>query len=209
MRTLVLLLGLSGATYAQEPSDIPRAALVALVPSPTGVRETRKYERYVIHGASVQALAAQMQALGPHDADEPRSGVAPALTRSDRRASLEYRGDSRSCRISDVTVALDVTIILPVWDIPRDASAALRAEWDRFLGALERHELGHRAIALGGAQRLGQTLAKLRGRTCDDVRTAAEYASRDEAAATRAAQVAYDDSTSHGIKQGTSLGNVR
>ncbi len=171
----------------------------------TGVRDTLKYERYVIHGASVQALAAQMQALGPHDADE----IAPALTRSDRRVSLEFRGDSRGCRISDVTVALDVTIILPAWDIPRDASAALRAEWDRFSGALERHELGHRSIALAGAQRLAQTLARLRGRTCDDVKTAAEYASRDEAAATRASQIAYDDSTSHGIKQGTSFGNVR
>ncbi|HZS59823.1 MAG TPA: DUF922 domain-containing protein [Gemmatimonadaceae bacterium] len=171
----------------------------------TGVRDTLKYERYVIHGASVQTLAAQMQALGPHDADE----IAPALTRSDRRASLEFRGDSRGCRISDVTVALDVTIILPMWDIPHDASAALRAEWDRFLGALERHELGHRAIALAGAQRLAQTLARLRGRTCDEVKTAAEYASRDEAAATRASQIAYDDSTSHGIKQGTSFGNVR
>lgn len=205
MRTLLLVLCVSGAAYAQEPSDIPRAALVALVASPTGVHETRKYERYVIHGATIQALAAQMQSLGPHGNDE----IAPALTRSDRRASLQYRSDGRGCRISDVTVALDVTIILPVWDIPHDASAALRAEWDRFLGALERHEVGHRAIALGGAQRLGQTLERLRGRSCDDVRTAAEYASRDEAAATRVAQIAYDDSTSHGIKQGTAFGNVR
>jgi predicted secreted Zn-dependent protease len=205
MRKLLLVLGLSGAARAQEPSDIPRAALVALVPSPVGVRETRKYERYVIHGASVEALATQMQALGPHDTDE----VAPALTRSDRRASLEYRSDARGCRISGVTVALEVTIILPVWDIPRDASAALRAEWDRFLGALERHELGHRAIALAGAEQLTRALERIHGRSCEALHTAAEYASRDEAAATRAAQIAYDDSTSHGIKQGTSLRNVR
>ena len=205
MRILLLALCLSRAVYAQEPSDIPRAALVALVPSPSGVHETRKYERYVIHGASTPELATQMESLGPHDAQE----TAPALTRSDRRASLEYRSDGHGCRISDVTVALDVTIILPVWDIPRDASAALRAEWDRFLGALERHELGHRAIALTGAQQLAQTLQRLHGRSCDALHTAAEYASRDEAAATRNAQIAYDDSTSHGLKQGTTLGNVR
>jgi predicted secreted Zn-dependent protease len=205
MRTLLLMLCISGASLAQEPSDIPRAALVALVPSPVGVHETRRYERYVIHGGSTEALAAQMQALGPHDADE----IAPALTRSDRKASLEYRSDGRSCRISDVTVALDVTIILPVWDIPRDASAALRAEWERFLGALERHELGHRAIALAGAEQLAQALERIHGRSCDQLHTAAEYASRDEAAATRAQQIAYDDSTSHGIKQGTALSNVR
>src|SRR5215469_10762209 len=156
MRTLFVAVLLGGAAHAQEPSDIPRAALVALVPSPTGVRETRKYERYVIHGGSGEELAAQMQSLGPHDEDE----IAPALTRSDRRASLQYRGDSHGCRTSDVTVAVEVTIILPVWDIPRDASAALRAEWDRFLGALERHELGHRAISLAGAQKLGQTLER-------------------------------------------------
>ena len=205
MRSLLLALCISGAAYAQEPSDIPRAALVALVPSPIGVRETRKYERYVIHGASTEALAAQMQSLGPHDADE----IAPALTRSDRRASLEYRSDGRGCRISDVTVAVDVTIILPVWDIPRDASAALRAEWERFLGALERHELGHRAIALSGAEQLAQALERIHGRSCDALHNAAEYASRDEAAGTRAAQIAYDDSTSHGIKQGTALTSVR
>ena len=205
MRKLVLALCLSRVAHAQEPSDIPRAALVALVPSPVGVRETRKYERYVIHGSSAEALASQMQALGPHGSDE----IAPALTRSDRRASLEYRSDWHGCRISDVTVTLDVTIILPVWDIPRDASPRLRAEWDRFLGALERHELGHRAIALAGAQQLVQSLERLRAKSCDALHTAAEYASRDEAAATRAAQIAYDDSTSHGLKQGTSLENVR
>jgi predicted secreted Zn-dependent protease len=205
MRTLILALCLSRALVAQEPSDIPRAALVALVPSPVGVRETRTYERYVIRGASTEALAAQMQALGPHEVAE----IAPALTRSDRKASLEYRSDGRGCRISDVTVALGVTIILPVWDIPHDASAALRAEWDRFLGALERHELGHRAIALDGARKLAQALERLHGRSCDQLHTAAEYASRDEAAATRAAQIAYDDSTSHGIKQGTVFGSVR
>src|SRR5262249_26512954 len=141
--------------------------------------------------------------------DVPRSGIAPALTRSDRKVSLEYRSDGRGCRISDVTVALDVTIILPEWDIPRNASPALRAEWDRFLSALERHELGHRAIALDGARKLGQALQSIRGRTCDQLHTAAEYASRDEAAATRDKQIAYDDSTSHGIKQGTTLTNVR
>jgi len=205
MRSLLLLLCISRVVWTQEPSDIPRAALVALVPTPVGVHETRRYERYVIHGVTTGELAAQMQALGPHDEYE----VAPALTRSDRKASLEYRSDGRSCRISDVTVALDVTIILPVWDIPRDASAALRGEWDRFLGALERHELGHRAIALDGAEKLAQALQRLHGRSCDQLHTAAEYASRDEAAATRAAQIAYDDSTSHGIKQGTALGNVR
>lgn len=205
MRKVFVAILITGAAHAQEPSDIPRAALVALVPSPSGVRETRKYERYVIHGGSVEQLAAQMQALGPHDADE----IAPALTRSDRRVSLEFRGDARGCRISDVTVALDVTIILPVWDVPRDASAALRAEWDRFLGALERHELGHRAIALAGAQKLDQTLERIHGHSCDELHAAAEYASRDEAAATRDAQIAYDKSTDHGIKQGTSLENVR
>jgi predicted secreted Zn-dependent protease len=205
MRTLIVLLCLSRAVSAQEPSDIPRAALVARVPSPVGVRETRRYERYVIHGGSSDALLAQMEALGPHDADE----IAPAVTRSDRRASLVYRSDGSGCRISDVTVALDVTIILPVWDIPSDASPALRAEWERFLGALERHELGHRAIALEGAEQLAQALERIHGRSCDQLHTAAEYASRDEAAATRAAQIAYDDSTSHGIKQGTALSSVR
>ncbi|HSY80493.1 MAG TPA: DUF922 domain-containing protein [Gemmatimonadaceae bacterium] len=205
MRTLICLLCLSRAVSAQEPSDIPRAALVALVPAPVGVRETRRYERYVIHGGSSDALAAQMQALGPHDADE----IAPAITRSDRKASLIYRSDGSGCRISDVTVALDVTIILPVWDIPRDASPALRTEWERFLGALERHELGHRAIALEGAEQLAQALERIHGRSCDQLHTAAEYASRDEAAATRAAQIAYDDSTSHGIKQGTGFSSVR
>jgi predicted secreted Zn-dependent protease len=205
MRTLIFLLCLSGAVSAQEPSDIPRAALVALVPSPVGVHETRRYERYVIHGGSSDSLLAQMEAHGPHDADE----IAPAVTRSDRRATLQYQSDGSGCRISDVTVALDVTIILPIWEIPHDASPALRAEWERFLGALVRHELGHRAIALEGAEHLAQALERIHGRSCDQLHAAAEYASRDEAAATRASQIAYDDSTSHGIKQGTALSNVR
>ena len=206
MRTLIVALCLAAtAAAAQEPSDIPRAALVALVPTPAGVRETRTYERYVIHGSSTEALASQMDALGPHSADE----IAPALTRSDQQASLTYVSNGSGCRISDVRVTLGVTIILPVWDIPRDASAALRAEWDRFLGALERHELGHRAIALSGARHLYDSLNRLRGRSCDTLHSAAEYASRDQAAATKTEQIAYDDSTRHGLNQGTTLANVR
>lgn len=205
MRITILVVCLAASLRAQEPSDIPRAALVALVPTPSGVRETRKYERYVIHGTSTEALASQMDALGPHSADE----IAPALTRSEQQASLSYVSDGRQCRISDVRVTLAVTIILPVWDMPRGTSAALRAEWDRFLAALERHELGHRAIALTGAQHLYDALARIRGRTCDAVHSAAEYASRDQASQTRTEQIAYDDSTRHGLNQGTTLANVR
>jgi predicted secreted Zn-dependent protease len=207
MRTLlVVAFHLAVFAGAQEPSDIPRAALVTLVPAPAGVRETRKYERYVVHGATTEALTAQMEALGPQRGSDE---IVPALTRSERGASLTYQSSGRECRISGVTVTLNVTIILPVWDIPRGASPALRAEWDRFLGALERHELGHRAIALGGAERLADALDHLHGRSCDALHTAAEYASRDEAAATRAQQIAYDDSTHHGLTQGTALANVR
>jgi predicted secreted Zn-dependent protease len=187
MRTLIVAVSLATMARAQS------------------VRVTDRYERYVIHGASTEALVAQMEALGPHEGDD----AAPALTRSDRRASMTYQGDGHGCRTSDVTVTLDVTIILPVWDIPRDASTVLRREWDRFLGALERHEQGHRAIAVAGARKLADALRLLNGRSCSALHTAAEYASRDVAAATRAEQIAYDDSTRHGLTQGTALANVR
>jgi predicted secreted Zn-dependent protease len=170
-----------------------------------GVHETLRYENYVIHGDNTETLAAQMRSLGPHDADE----IAPALTKSDRRASMTYLSDGHTCRIKDVTVSIDVTIILPRWDVPHDASPALVAEWHRFALALERHELGHRAIAVAGAKQLADALNQLHGRSCDAVHTAAEYASRDEAAQTRAAQIAYDDSTRHGLAQGTAFANVR
>jgi predicted secreted Zn-dependent protease len=170
-----------------------------------GVHETLHYAHYVIHGDNTETLAEQMRSLGPKNADE----IAPAVTKSDRRASMTYLSDGHVCRIKDVTVSVDVTIILPRWDIPRDASPALVAEWGRFSEALERHEQGHRAIAIAGAKKLADALNQLHGRTCDAVHTAAEYASRDEAAETRAAQIAYDDSTRHGLAQGTAFANVR
>jgi predicted secreted Zn-dependent protease len=89
--------------------------------------------------------------------------------------------------------------------VPSTASPALVAEWRRFEAALGTHELGHRDIAVRGAQQLVDAVRKLRGSTCEAVHRAAEYAARDVSDVTRTQQLSYDNLTNHGLSQGTLL----
>jgi predicted secreted Zn-dependent protease len=50
--------------------------------------------------------------------------------------------------VPDARVELEIEIVMPRWDPPPDADAALVARWTRFVESTMEHAVGHRAYAI-------------------------------------------------------------
>ena len=97
---------------------------------------------------------------------------------------------------ADLTVNLEV--LVPVWAKRSEASDPVRAEWDRWSSALMTHEMGHHQLATQYLDNFEQTLID---KPKDEAWEAFEQVKRD----LQQASDDYDDSTNHGISQGTTL----
>ena len=99
-------------------------------------------------------------------------------------------------RIVRVTVTVPVTVTLPEWPESSRLPPAARAEWNRFLRALDAHEQGHVRIARRYFTRIGQRMVGL---------TLAQAEERWQAnlQAWREADREFDAQTDHGRNTGT------
>ncbi len=111
----------------------------------------------------------------------------------------------KSCTLRDVRVTLSVTMTLPRWNPPADASARLVAAWRDYLDHVKLHEAGHRAIAEQYAHRLLTTLTGLRAASCDAVWDEASRTAARVNAEGQARNRAYDVETKNGQTQGVVL----
>ncbi len=98
--------------------------------------------------------------------------------------------------VTSATVTVGLTITMPQWSGYSAASAAAKAEWDRWYAALEAHEQGHISLA---RQHLENSDAGLVGLAEADARTTFQ-ATCD---ALQTASNAYDDQTKNGRNTGT------
>lgn len=110
------------------------------------------------------------------------------------------------CRVRSFSVKTVVTITLPHWKPPTNATFEARSEWGRYLTALSQHEYGHAQFALaahaGVKKRLIETGAQpdcdsLKKKINDGCNTIVEnFKKRDNE---------YDERTHHGETQGAGL----
>ena len=98
--------------------------------------------------------------------------------------------DSRGM-VRNVTVTVTITISLPRW-VGRDkAPAPERAEWDRFLRALEAHERGHERIVRDGTPAMTRRLEGARATAFSDTH-------HEESDRIQERSDSYDQRTNHG-----------
>lgn len=194
------------STESVEPSAAPRPIVRASDVKPRAeVDLIVRFDHYEIEGFTASQLLAQMEELGPTNPRYPgRSFAAEAHWQFDwdvdESRSLGVRRER--CMIESTDIFLDVTITMPRWNRPGSASQALIAEWDRFLGRLRFHELGHKQIALRAAREAARATNGLVG-PCGVVGERAELRIERVLAGVRALQESYDRVTRHGLTQGT------
>jgi predicted secreted Zn-dependent protease len=105
------------------------------------------------------------------------------------------------CRLSNITVGIHVTQVLPTWGSTA-SGGALRTKWDAFERNLTLHENGHTIININEAQALLNDLQNLPAMSCDQIAATANTITNNHIAALNAANNNYDSQTGHGSRQG-------
>jgi predicted secreted Zn-dependent protease len=172
---------------------------------PTGISGRTSVFYYDAHGRTAAELRADMGKLGPKLDGTTFVGETRSPMRWTWRTESTGAG---SCSIRDVSVFVNAQITLPRWTPPADAEPSLLAEWNRFLGALETHEGGHKDISAKAGTAI---IDRLRGLSavCSMLGTRANDLARDIVERASAEQRAYDATTRHGLTQGTAFGPGR
>ena len=188
----------------------PSAALAAILasvaaavePADPGLQFTEVQAEYVVDATSRRALRDQMRtALARH---VEGGGIGRSLQTLTSRYELEPL--EGGCRLKDLVVSLDVTIYLPRWEPAGDYPRGLEEDWQAMRDALERHEHGHRDIALDTARGLLADLRALPPQPdCPSLETRARKLFFQAQLRHSIRDGAYERRTRNGVAQGVKL----
>jgi predicted secreted Zn-dependent protease len=110
------------------------------------------------------------------------------------------------CRLTSFSTRTTVTITLPRWIAPTNATEDVRSAWERFITALGKHEAGHGQIAVAAAAEIHKR-AKESGQDADCAALKQKINSLGQSILEqyRARDREYDERTKHGVTQGAVL----
>jgi predicted secreted Zn-dependent protease len=165
------------------------------------VIETFDLDTYEVDQESDQTL---LQAINHVSPIKERGRIFHGYTRWYIKWNYRWwRETDGQCRITSVSVSLDVDMTLPELD---EATPAVATEFHRYVSNLRLHEDGHQGIARKAAYRIDEGIRSLGPReNCDALGRAANelgHAILDE---TRGIERQYDVETNHGCTQGACL----
>jgi predicted secreted Zn-dependent protease len=154
-------------------------------------------QTYRVRGRTIHELAAQ--------ADQAQDGWAAfADWRTDWR--FWWLDSGTSCDVTEGEVELQARITYPAWRPPAGVGPGVVAHWQRFMDDLTTHELGHITIALQGANAIDELFdAGVTAATCAEVERVADRAASHLHDRFERVNRRYDESTDHGVAQGTGL----
>jgi predicted secreted Zn-dependent protease len=164
---------------------------VTAMPAGAQVTETYKREPYLVTGTTEDEVRA--------DINSKRSSGFDATAKWYFRWRYTYRTGAPTCSFTQVSVALELTMVEPGLQSP---DPVLRASFEDYLTKLRVHEEGHADIARVGAQRIYAALLPLTAATCDELGRLANETAKAVVAETDKEQKAYDAATNHGATQG-------
>lgn len=198
MRSFIVLFLMALASPEAPEAPAPSVPTASRATAALGLLEERTETVYYdVHGQTPYALAASLASRGPKHGGERYFG----MTEWTLRASYGRRTEAGTCRLTDVAVHLDIEISLPRWQEGGDAEA-LRTEWDAFVGALDAHEHGHRALAVEAADAVRAALVELERGDCRTLWRDAEATMVAVMSDYDERHRAYDLFTNHGYTQG-------
>jgi predicted secreted Zn-dependent protease len=157
---------------------------------------------YWVAGSTAAQLRSMVGLLGPS-----RGGQSfGAYTDWEVSWSYEPEPVASGHRVAAADVSVCVTITLPRWSAPPTAAAALVAEWEEYVAALEDHELGHRDLALSAGRAVEEAILALSPfPSGEQLAAAVNTAAQGAVSAARARERAYDEHTRHGLARGVKL----
>ena len=174
-------------------------ALLLLLPALAVGKDSFRIEYFSIQGETAEALRADLTRVGPM-VDSGMRGDAATDYNISWQASMTF--EDGICRAEDVNVDLDVTMLLPRWEQPPNASPELIEAWDRVSAVLREHEDGHYRIAIAAAEEVRRQLGKrIQESSCKTLEARLNEIAGDVMREYRDKQADYDQRTDYGRKQ--------
>jgi predicted secreted Zn-dependent protease len=182
---------------APEPARAytPRTVLPAprtdvLVSTPTAYYAVAtEYANFSVMGSTRREILASVRRQNPVAHSLASTWLAPAT--SYRMSNL-----GGPCVVTHVQVLLRVVFRYPILYVPGEPPEGLLERWDNFLAIVQRHEHGHRAIAVEHGYEILRRLATLPGlHTCQALDAAASATARQVDAHYFARHDAFDAQT--------------
>ncbi|MGY4397486.1 putative secreted Zn-dependent protease [Sphingomonas sp. UYAg733] len=150
------------------------------------------YAYYDVAGITASDLRLAIDEVRPTDPHDGKK--VDAL--SNWGMTWSQKGDGKGgCDLASITLSFSATVVMPRLTAPASLSPELRARWQIYIAALEKHEAGHLRYAYDHHD---EVLTAIRGATCATI----------DAAATAAIEkidqynIEYDRQTRHGETQG-------
>lgn len=158
---------------------------------------------YVIEGLTREAMRADLDRLGPLDAEGKRHD---AYTEWFLSWHFPVDETPEGCGVGAVSTTLKVTVVMPRWSASAETNELLIEQWRNYIDALWLHETGHRETGARAATEISQLLPTLpKQMSCDEAVTAANEAAKAVLEKHRIAERAYDLETQHGAMQGATF----
>ena len=163
--------------------------------------ENLVYSYYEVKARSDQPLSAQLYAASPI---KEEGQTFHGHTNWTLQWTLKLSADkSGFCRISSAKTQLHAVVILPKLD---GANTQQLASFDRYVAALQQHELGHYKIAEQAAQAIEHKLHAVKGmRNCATLQAYANKNAQRTLDYFNEKNRQYDRETNHGQMQGAWL----
>lgn len=172
--------------------------LLFLTLSEVSLAETStRTEHYPIFGTTGIALLNEMSAKGP----QGYSGY----TSHEYNYNYRTRMINGRCRLSQMSINLDITYTMPRWENQSSADAALQDRWEAWYSVLEQHEQGHGAFTRAGYDDILSEWRRIgTSENCQDIRSQVEQIYNTVRARVNQQNIEYDQVTNHGQSQGLS-----
>jgi predicted secreted Zn-dependent protease len=159
--------------------------------------KSTRTEYYSISGTTGIELLNEMSAKGP----QGYSGY----TRHEYSYDYGTRMINGRCRVSRMSMDMDITYTMPRWENESSANTELQGRWNDWYRLLEQHEYGHSAFAESGYNDILSEWRRIGGSdNCQDIRSQVEQVYNSIRARVNQQNAEYDQLTNHGQSQGVS-----
>ena len=114
---------------------------------------------YPVYGDSAYTLHLSMMQNGPFNEIVQQRVYAEIEWRYQWK--FDYNAEGGQCRIRQFVITLVTTITMPQWMNAQEAPPAIRVLWPKAVANIRKHEDGHKAIGIEGANVLARRLKAL------------------------------------------------
>lgn len=168
------------------------------------VRE--QYRFYEINGEKLQDLQEQIRLYGTKWTD---GKVYSAMTNWDIHYKYDVSCENGRYSVKSVDTSVDIVYHMPRVSSSDKLAPELSTVWNQYLACLQRHEFGHKNLAVQTASELNEIFASLPSFSSERA-LAAEITRRSEEKfkTLKQSQIDYDHETRHGETQGAILADA-